>query len=90
MENDFSLLWRRATGSEERLKLLDAFQKIVDKTPKAEFDAFDGDANLSTKNQVLDFYDKALERILADVPATKVEPGTVAIWYLYSTRCKHG
>ena len=84
MEKDFSLLWKRTTGSEERLELLDAFQRIVDKTPKAEFDAFDDDAKLSTKNQVLDFYDKVLERILADIPATKLEPGTVAIWYLYN------
>lgn len=33
---------------------------------------------------IIEFYQDALERILREVPATQVEPGTIALWHLYN------
>ncbi len=81
---DFSSLWKKGTVGAERQKLLDAFQAVVDKTPKAVFDGFDDDPAQKTDNPVLKYYDMSLERLLRDIPAEKVQPGSVAIWYLYN------
>lgn len=69
---------------EKREKLQDLMQSIIDKTPKKEFDRFDDNPKAKTTNPVLKYYDHALKRILKDIPATQVKPGTAVIWYLYN------
>lgn len=72
------------TDIEQREKLQDAMQLVIDQLPKKEFDAFDNDPALSTQNPVLQFYDMALDRLLTQIPETQVVPGTAVIWYLYN------
>lgn len=79
---DLTALWK-TEDPDERVKLQDIMQEIIDKTPKKEFEAFDLDPKAKTSNPVLQFYDQCLERLLKDIPATQVKPGTAAIWYLY-------
>lgn len=80
---NFKTLWMAADEG-KRDAVQDDIQLIADRTTKAEFDAFDADPAARTGNAVLKFYDAALDRLLKDIPATEVKPGTVAIWYLYN------
>ena len=80
---DFKQMWNES-DEVKRCVLQDLMQARIDKLPKAEFDNFDKDPAVKSDNPVLKFYDAALERVLADIPATKVRPGTVVIWYLYN------
>lgn len=81
--NDLTTMYLES-NVEKRQKLQDAMQTIIDKTPKKEFDSFDNDPNAKTTNPVLKYYDHALDRIVADIPATQVKDGNVVIWYLYN------
>lgn len=69
---------------QKREKLQDVMQSYVDKLPKKQFDAFDLDPKAQTADPVLKFYDQAIERLIKDIPATRVRSGTVVIWYLYN------
>ena len=79
----FKTIWTEPDEG-KRCEIQDKMQKIIDRTTKAEFYNFDDNPQFKTGNPVLKFYDASLERILADIPATQVKPGTVAIWYLYN------
>lgn len=68
----------------KRAEWMDAVQDIIEKTPSKEFYLFDNNPDAVTENPVLQFYDKALDRLTADIPSTQVEPGTAVIWYLYN------
>ena len=81
--SDFSRMWSMDDVC-ERKALQDEMQSVVDKTLKAEFDVFDKDPSAASNNPVMKYYDKALHRLLADIPQTSVQPGTVMIWYLYN------
>ena len=81
--SDFKKMWSEKDEA-KRQALQDVMQARIDQLPKAEFDNFDKDPAVQSTNPVLQFYDAAFERILADIPATQVKPGTVVIWYLYN------
>ncbi|MBR2509482.1 MAG: MBL fold metallo-hydrolase [Lentisphaeria bacterium] len=72
------------TDIAKREKMQDAMQNVIDKTTQKEFDQFDNNPNSKTANPVLKYYDQSLERLVKDIPATQVKPGTAAIWYLYN------
>ena len=81
--SEFKTMWTE-NNKAKRTAIQDTMQSIIDRTPKAEFDEFDETPNTRTSNPVLKFYDAALDRLLVDIPATEVKPGTVVIWYLYN------
>ena len=81
--NLFKKMWLEPDEN-TRVAIQDKMQKVIDRTTKAEFEAFDDNPQSKSSNPVLNFYDSALERLLTDIPATRVEPGTVVIWYLYN------
>ena len=68
----------------ERQKLQDLQQSLIDQTSSAEFEAFNSDRSAVSGNLLLNFYDSVLDRILSDVPATVLNPGEVAVWYIYN------
>ncbi|MBE6357323.1 MAG: hypothetical protein E7058_09490 [Lentisphaerae bacterium] len=78
-----SQLWLEKDQT-RRVKLQDQMQELIDRTAKAEFDAFDHDPAAVTGNVLLQFYDLNLDKIKADIPETEVVPGTAVIWYLYN------
>ena len=81
--SDFSAM-RTEKDTKKRENLQDRLQEIINKTLKAEFEAFDNDTGKKTSNPALKFYDQSIDRLLQDIPATTVAPGTVVIWYLYN------
>lgn len=65
---------------------LAVLQRAIDMTSGADFGkavAGDRSAALFAKAPALAVIDAAVDRILKDVPATTVAPGTVAVWYYY-------
>ncbi len=80
---NFQNMWLE-TDIVKREKMQDAMQNVIDKTTKKEFDDFDSAPNKKTANPVLKYYDNSLERLVKEIPATQVKPGTVVIWYLYN------
>lgn len=80
---EFKSMWL-ASDAAVREKIQDEMQQRIDKTPAKEFIDFDENPASSTDNPVLQYYDQSFERLLQDIPATTVKPGTVVIWYLYN------
>ena len=79
----FNRMWlERDTTVRESIQ--DAMQSRIDTTPKKEFDDFDENPECATGNPVLQFYDQSLARLVREIPATTVKPGTAVIWYLYN------
>jgi len=73
-----SQLWLEKDQT-RRVKLQDQMQELIDRTAKAEFDAFDHDPAAVTGNVLLQFYDLNLDKIKADIPETEVVPGTAVM-----------
>ena len=70
----------------KRLEAMAVLQHAVNMTSGADAGKFvrDGaDAELFGKAPALAIINAGIDRVLADVPRTKVEPGSVAVWYLY-------
>lgn len=69
-----------------RLADLKLVQRAVDMTSGkfvGEFEQKGGSEELFRKAPALAIINAGIDRVLREVPATKVEPGTVAVWYLY-------
>lgn len=82
-EYDLKDLWLEKDPA-KRIILQDHMQQWSDRTLKAEFDKFNADPNIKTKNKLLRFYDQSFDRLLQQIPKEKPAPGTVVIWYLYN------
>ena len=62
----FKSMWTE-TDCAERMAIQDSMQEIVDTLPAAEFEEFDGDPQNRSDNPVLQYYDAALERLIAEL-----------------------
>lgn len=82
-------IWERGPmerNDPARLADLRLVQRAVDMTDSTSFGEFErrgASAGLFAKAPALAVINAGIDRVLKEVPATKVEPGTLAVWYLY-------
>lgn len=70
----------------QRLEAMVVLQHAVNMTSSADAVKFarnGADATLFEKAPALAVVNAGIDRVLKDVPQTEVEPGSVAVWYLY-------
>ncbi len=84
-------LWATScTASDEnRMKLIDEVQVYVDKCSKADYDTYYKESSSAKaaemeKGTILQYYKKALDRVVKEVQQTVVPQGKVALWHLYN------
>ncbi len=72
-----------------RMNLINEVQKFSDACSKADYDKYykltsASEASKMESNTILEYYKKALQRIVREVQAEIVPQGKVAIWHLYN------
>ena len=65
-------------------QMQDYMDSLSDKTFDKYLKAGEATRREMENGTVLRYYQKALEKVLRELPVTKVEKGTVAIWHLYN------
>lgn len=72
-----------------RMNLINEVQKFSDACSKADYDKYykltsASEASQMESNTILEYYKKALQRVVREVQAENVPQGKVAIWHLYN------
>lgn len=87
------IFWRKTSCRElttERRAAMDVMQKHADNFTHVRFNEYNASAEGSVLEQeiesegIIRFYTLALEKLLKEIPSTKVKKGEVAIWQLYN------
>ena len=73
---------------EDRVCAMFRMQQYMDRMPASDFEKYlvspEGERREMEKGTALRFYQRSLEKLVKEIPTTKVENGSVAIWLLYN------
>ncbi len=77
------------TPDQTRMNLINEVQKFCDACPKADYDKYykltsATEASKMETNTILEYYKKALQRVVKEVQSEVVPQGKIAIWHLYN------